>query len=134
MDDSLTILFCLANGKTPRGERPGWNVTTFVKREEVEQRVDQSREDLGVGSVLDDPTIVAVQGTWLDDYDDNDNPILALTGLYRPVALGTSDAQSAVTTLNDAVEVPYLPTGTQVAEWIATYMIDNVYHDGMEPS
>jgi hypothetical protein len=134
MDDSLTILFCLANGKTPRGERGGWNVTTFVQCETVEERVDQSREDLGVGTLLDDPAIVAVQATWLDDYDDNNNPILAVTGLYRPVALGTANAQAAVTTFTDAVEVPYLPTGTQITEWIATYMIDNVYHDGMEPT
>jgi hypothetical protein len=134
MDDSLTILFLLANGKTPRGERSGWNVTTFVKREEVEHRIDQSREDLGVGSLLDEPAIMAVQATWLDDYDDNNHPILAITGLFRPVGLGTPGAELAMTTLRDTVEVPYLATGTQITEWIATYMIDNVYHDGMEPS
>ncbi len=132
MDDSLTIPFLLAEGQTPQGDRADWHIATFVRRDPVEVRIDPHRQDLGVGTLFDDPDIIAVNATWLDDYDDEHHPILAVTGLYRPGALGSADARPAIAIMPSAIRVPYFPTSAQIMEWIATYMRDNVYHDGMD--
>jgi hypothetical protein len=134
MDDNVTILFGLSDGQTPTGPRAMWNVASFVKHEHVQAVLDPSREDLGVGPILEDPSIVAVNVAWLDDYEDSQEPVLAITGTFKVVAIGTNDAQAAVQLMGEAVPVPHFPSGVQIMEWIATYMRDNVYHDGMEAS
>ncbi|MEP7285230.1 MAG: hypothetical protein ABI947_05625 [Chloroflexota bacterium] len=132
MDDNLTILFVLADGKTPTGHRAEWNVISFVQPETVEVRLDPTREDLGVGSLLDDHQIVAIHVTWLDNYQDKAAPVLGITGTFRAAPVGSQNAKAAIEIMPSAVQVPYHPTGAQIMEWIATYMQDNVYHDGME--
>jgi hypothetical protein len=134
MDDNLTILFGLSDGETPNGKRTTWNVASFVKHDHVQIALDPTREDLGVGPALEDPAVVAVHVAWLDDYNDNQEPVLAVTGAFRGVPLGTDDARPAVQLIADAIAVPHFPSGAQIMEWIATYMRDNVYHDGMESS
>jgi hypothetical protein len=131
MNDNLTIIFLLAPGQTPDGHRAE-HLTAFVRHEPVTARIDLSREDLGVGTLLNDPEIAGVHVTWLDDYDDNQEPVLAVTGTHRFAAWGSADAQPAVQIMASAVNVPYYPDGTQIVEWIAQYMRDNVYHDGMD--
>jgi hypothetical protein len=134
MDDSLIIRFLLPEGETPQGKRSEWTVITILAQETVEARLDPSRQDLGIGPLLDDPDVIAVNVAWLDDYDDNQEPILAVTGLYRPGRLGHPNISAAVEVMPSAIRVPYQPTGAQLMEWIATYMRDNVYHDGMDPN
>jgi hypothetical protein len=107
---------------------------TFVSPETVETRIDPTRADLGIGSLLDDPDVILVNVSWLDDYGDQHEPVLAVTGVYRPCHLGQPNASPAVEITPSAVRVPYHPTGAQIMEWIATYMRDNVYHDGMDAS
>jgi hypothetical protein len=132
MDDNLTIRFLLPDGHTAQGKRSEWTVVSFLAPETVEARIDPSQEDLGIGLLLDDPEVIMVNVAWLDDYNDNQEPILAVTGLYRPCHLGHPSASPAVEITPSAVRVPYHPTGAQIMEWIATYMRDNVYHDGMD--
>ncbi len=134
MNDNLTIRFLLPEGKTAQGKRSEWTVVTFLNQETVEVRIDPTREDLGIGSLLDDPDVVLVNVSWLDDYGENHEPILAVTGLFRPCQLGHPKACPAVEITPSAIRVPYHPTGPQIMEWIATYMRDNVYHDGMDVS
>jgi hypothetical protein len=134
MDDSLTIRFLLPEGQTAQGKRSEWTIVTFVTQETVEARIDPSRQDLGIGTLLDDPDVIAVNATWLDDYDDNQQPILAVTALYRPCRIGHPNACPAIEVTPSAIRVPYHPTGAQLMEWIATYMRDNVYHDGIDPN
>jgi hypothetical protein len=131
MDDNLSILFLLEEGETSKGKREACGVTSFLRHEAIEVRIDPSREDLGVGALLDDPEVVAVHATWLDDYDDNQEPILAITRIFRVAQMGTENAQAALPLIPSAIRVPHHPTSTQIVEWIATYMRDNVYHDGM---
>ena len=133
MDDNLTIIFVLSSGQTPDGHREE-HLTTFVRHEPITVHIDPNKEDLGVGTLLNDPEIVGVYVTWLDDYNDNNEPILAVTGTHRVTPLGSNDAKPAVEIMASAIRVPYLPDGTQIGEWIAQYMRDNVYHDGMDPN
>ena len=131
MNENLTIIFVLASGQTPTGHRVE-HITSFVRHDVVSANIDPTREDLGVGTLLNDHEIIGVHMTWLDDYDDNHEPILAVTGTHRIAPLGSADVRPALQVMSSAVPVPYFADGTQVVEWIAQYMRDNVYHDGMD--
>src|SRR5438128_4033834 len=96
MDDNLTIRFLLPEGHTSKGKRSEWTIVTFVIQEAVEARIDPSREDLGIGTLLDDPNVIAVNATWLDDYGDKQEPILAVTAVYRPTHVGHPKASPAI--------------------------------------
>jgi hypothetical protein len=133
VDDSLTIRFLLPEGQTSQGKRSEWSIITFLSQETVEAQVDPTREDLGIGPLLEDPNIILVNVSWLDDYGDQHEPILAVTGIFRSCRLGHPNASPALEITTSAVRVPYHPSGAQLMEWIATYMRDNVYHDGMDP-
>jgi hypothetical protein len=131
--DTLTILFALAHGETPRGKRSDWTILSHLHHQPVQVPVNPDREDFGIGDLLDDPEVLAVHVAWLDDYGDNKEPVLALTGLFRQAQSDHSEAQLAVKVMSSAIKVPTLPSGAHSAEWIATYMRDNVYHDDMQP-
>lgn len=133
MNENLTITFVLAPGQTPTGHRAE-HLTAFVRHDPIQAAIDPNSEDLGVGTLLNDHEVIGVLMSWLDDYDDNQQPILAITGMHKVSALGVSETQPGLTVLAEAVQVPYFEAGTQVAEWIAQYMRDNVYHDGMDAS
>jgi hypothetical protein len=130
--DTVTILFSLAHGATPRGKRAEWNIISHLQHHPLEVHIDPNREDFGLGDMLDDPEIIGVHVAWLDNYGDNQEPILAVTGLYRPAHSGSSDAKMALNVMPAAIKVPALPSSAHIAEWIATYMRDNVYHDSRD--
>ena len=128
MKDTLTITFLLAGGKTAQGQRSEWHLIEFVQHEPADARLDASREDLGIGHILDHPEVIAVNVSWVDDYSDEQEPVLAITGVHRVVKAGSPDAKLAAELTTSAVRVPYHPSGPEVMEWIAAYMRDNVYH------
>src|SRR5262245_48886928 len=128
MKDTLTITFVLAGGKTAQGQRSEWHLIEFVLHEPADARLDPSREDLGIGNILDHPEVIAVNVAWLDDYDDQKEPVLAITGVHRVVKAGSPQAKLAAEVTASAVKVPYHPSGPEGMEWIAAYMQDNVYH------
>lgn len=128
MKDTLTVTFLLAGGPTAQGHRSEWHLIEFVQHESTDARLDTSREDLGIGAILDHPEVIAVNVSWVDDYSDQQEPVLSITGVHRVVKVGSPEAKLAAELERSAVKVPYHPTGPEVMEWIAAYMRDNVYH------
>lgn len=131
MDDTLTITFMLAPGKTLKGEgRTALLPVSILWVEAMKIRFDPALEDMGVGNLLDDPNVVAVDVAWVDDYDDTSDPVLTATALYcidnadHPEATAYSIADSQPR----AVNAPYYERGVQIVEWIVQYMTENVYN------
>src|SRR5688572_22095746 len=87
-------------------------------------------EDMGVGNLLDDPSVVALDVAWVDDYDDTSDPILTAMGIHyadnkdRPDVVAHSTNESRPR----AVKTPYYERGIQIVEWIVMYMQENVYN------
>src|SRR5260221_1626596 len=92
MKDTLTITFLLSGGKTAQGHRSEWHLIESILYEPAEARLDPTREDLGVGPILDHPEIIAVNVAWVDDYSDNQEPVLSITGVHRVVKAGSPNA------------------------------------------
>jgi hypothetical protein len=130
MDDTLTITFVLAGGKTPQGNRQSVNSAEYLWYEEASQDFDPMLEDFGVGNKLNDPTIVAVNVSWVDDYDDTEKPFMNVTGFFHTTNTSDAilDAKPTREFMPRAVTVPNYPTGIQIIEWIVGYMQNNVYH------
>jgi hypothetical protein len=130
MDDTLSITFTLAAGKTPNGERQPMRGGEPLWYRSVDARIDPDKEDLGVGSILESPDILAADFAWVDDYDDSRKPYLALLGTYCAGDPPSGDAEKyrRSEVRPSAVDVPYYASGTRIAEWIVQYMQDNVYH------
>jgi hypothetical protein len=131
VDDTLTITFVLATGQTALGaDRALILPAALLWTEAHKIRFDPTLEDMGVGFMLDDPNIVAVDIAWVDDYEDTSDPVLTATSLYfvdnteRP----SSDARDFSDLRLHAVDVPYYASGVQVIEWIVNYMQNDVYH------
>lgn len=123
-DDSLTITFKIDNR---RYEGTLWHVG-------INQPFDPALEDLGVGFKLEQPDLIAVDVAWLDDYDDKHEPVLAASALYYalepadPASL-RAEPQDTWNVLQESIHIPgTISGGGRIAEWIVTYMTDNVYN------
>ena len=131
MDDTLTITFLLASGKTAKGEDRALILpAASLWAEALKIRFDPNLEDMGVGFLLDDPTVVALDTAWVDDYEDTTDPVLTATAIYY---ITQSERPSAAQhSINDvkarAVAAPYFERGVQIVEWLVGYMEENVYN------
>ncbi|MBX3065416.1 MAG: hypothetical protein KF726_20745 [Anaerolineae bacterium] len=134
MDDTLTITFFLAGGKTPQGNRLTLTFGGSLWLEEKQISFDPGKEDMGVGLLLNDPLVVAVDVAWVDDYDDTKEPVLMATGLYfsrDPQADAMLDGKAAEFRYR-RVNAPYYESGIQIVEWIVQYMQENVYNQDVD--
>jgi len=131
VDDTLTITFLLAPGKTSDGTARSTILpaaTLWMETQKI--RFDPTLEDMGVGNLLDDPTVVALDVAWVDDYEDTSDPILTATAIHYTTGDERPDAVSF--SIDDtsprAVKAPYYERGVQIIEWVVQYMQDNVYN------
>lgn len=134
MEDTLTITFFLAGGKTVNGDRslilPAstlWFVPQSI-------RFDPNLEDMGVGFLLDDPTVVAIDVAWVDDYEDSLEPVLAATAIYyaEESQHEAQEARNPDDLRPRGIDAPYYEMGVQITEWIVGYMQEHVYNQDMD--
>jgi hypothetical protein len=131
VDDTLTITFLLAPGKTSDGTARSQILpaaTLWLDTHRI--RFDPMLEDMGVGNLLDDPNVVALDVAWVDDYEDTSDPVLTAMGVHYANNDGRPDAVAHSTNESRprAVNTPYYPRGVQLVEWITQYMQENVYN------
>lgn len=134
MDDTLTITFFLAGGSTPKGSRASLTLGGAIWLQTKKIPFDPQVEDMGIGFLLDDPRVIAVDIAWVDDYEDTKEPILTATGLYfahDPQVDAMFDGKAAELT-ERRVNAPYYESGIQIVEWIVNYMQENVYNQDVD--
>lgn len=136
MDDTLTLTFFLSEGPTPTEHRSQILPAAILWYKPITQAFDAELEDLGVGDLLNNPRVVGLQASWVDDYDDAHEPVLTASGLI--LALADDDDQASFTSLEaetlrpNAITVPHFKEGVQLAEWIVNYMLENVYNQDQD--
>jgi hypothetical protein len=134
VEDTLTITFFLSDGATPNGDRSILLPMATLMFEPQHVRFDPNLEDMGVGFLLDDPDVVAVDVAWVDDYEDSLEPVLTMTGLYfiEGTTRQLAESRAASDLKTRSVDAPYFERGVQITEWIVTYMQENVYNQDQD--